>query len=157
MATTDKSGGTLRTDYETDLAQLDRFPVMESGRQKLLLRLTEASGSICYCEGEREATLSGLCKNHVLTVLAEIALTDVSGGQFVEVSGTAAQTALAKTQQKKAADWVDLSGKMSTDLGTDSWLEIQEREIADVLLFQETSRTGKRSRLADRTGNLPHK
>lgn len=39
------------------------------------------------------------------------------------------------------ADWVDLSDIMTTDLGTDSWLEIQEKEIADVLLFQETSDT----------------
>lgn len=39
------------------------------------------------------------------------------------------------------AEWVDLSGKMTADLGTDSWPEIQEKEIADVLLFQETSDT----------------
>lgn len=39
------------------------------------------------------------------------------------------------------AEWMDLSGKMTADLGTDSWLEIQEKEIADVLLFQETSDT----------------
>lgn len=106
MATTDKSGGTLRTDYETDHAQLDHFPLMESDRLELLLRLAEASGSIRYRDGEREGTLFGLYENHVLTVLAEIALTDVSGGQFVEVSGTVAQTALAKTQQKKAEEWV---------------------------------------------------
>lgn len=106
MATTDKPGGILRTDYETDRAWPDDFPLMGSDRLELLLRLAEASSSICYRDGEREGTLFGLYENHVLTVLAEIVRTDVSGGQFVEVSGTVAQTALVDALRKKAAEWV---------------------------------------------------
>ena len=37
MATNGKHSGTLRTDYETDPAQLHGLPAMESGWQSLLI------------------------------------------------------------------------------------------------------------------------
>lgn len=37
--------GTLRTDFETDLARLDEFHVMESEGQRLMYKL------ICDCDG----------------------------------------------------------------------------------------------------------
>ena len=38
MATETRHSGTLRTDYESDLAHADALPVMESERQRLMHR-----------------------------------------------------------------------------------------------------------------------
>ena len=43
MATNDRHSGTLRTDYETDPAQLHGLPAMESSWQRLLHRLVRYS------------------------------------------------------------------------------------------------------------------
>ena len=106
MVTPDNQSGTLRSDYETDRARLDNFPALEYDWQELLNRLTAASGNIRYRDGGREGTLACLWANHVLTVLVEINLTDVSGEQFVKVSGTATQTVLSVKLYNKVNEWI---------------------------------------------------
>ncbi len=44
-----------------------------------------------------------------------------------------------KTDYREDAQWTDLSCKMAADLGADDWQEMQEREVAEVLLHQDTS------------------
>ncbi len=48
-------------------------------------------------------------------------------------------TYTGKTDYRDDAQWAVLSGKMAADLGADDWLEMQKREIAEVLLHQDTS------------------
>ena len=48
-------------------------------------------------------------------------------------------TYTGKTDYRDDAQWTALSGKMAADLGADDWQEMQKREIAEVLLHQDTS------------------
>lgn len=48
-------------------------------------------------------------------------------------------TYTGKTDYRDDAQWAVLSGKMAADLGADDWQEMQKREIAEVLLHQDTS------------------
>lgn len=48
-------------------------------------------------------------------------------------------TYTGKTDYRDDAQWAALSGKMAADLGADDWQEMQKREIAEVLLHQDTS------------------
>lgn len=44
-----------------------------------------------------------------------------------------------KTDYRDDAQWTDLSGKIATNLEADDWQEMREREVAEVLLRQDTS------------------
>lgn len=95
MATPHKSGGILRTDYETDHTRLDDFPVLESDWQELLLRLTSAGADIAYREGDREGILGKLLDNHVLIILADIVRKKISDYKNSQ----------AGSLQKKIKEW----------------------------------------------------
>lgn len=107
MTTPYKQNGISRSGYETDRVRLDHFPALECDWAQLLNRLAKASGNMRYRDGEREGMLACLWVDHVLVVLTEIVLTDVSGKRFVEMSGTAAQTELNEKQGEKANEWID--------------------------------------------------
>jgi len=50
-------------------------------------------------------------------------------------------TYTGKTDYREDVQWMDLSGKIATDLGADDWQEMREREVAEVLLHRDTSDT----------------
>lgn len=80
MATDDRHSGTLRTDYETDPAQLHGLPAMESSWQRLLHRLARYSKGLEYRDDNgQEGTLAPLLENHVLTVVADLMRKRLSG------------------------------------------------------------------------------
>ncbi len=59
MATDDRHSGTLRTDYETDPAQLHGLPAMESSWQRLLHRLVRYGKGLEYRDDDgQEGTLA---------------------------------------------------------------------------------------------------
>lgn len=109
MATSIKTNGTLRTDYEADLARLDDFCVIESDWAKLLHRLVKASSGIRYRNSDgREGTLCSLLENQVLTVLADISRKKLSGygDTFADAQGTELQTFYADKLRKDIVDWI---------------------------------------------------
>lgn len=108
MATDNRKGGTLRTDYETDRARLEGFPAMESDRNILLHQLIEAGGEIHYREGKQEGTLAPLLENQVLTVIADIVRKKLSGygGSYAEGHGTTKQDAYAKKLEADIHRWI---------------------------------------------------
>lgn len=80
MATNDRHSGTLRTTYETDLAQLNGLRAVESNWQRLLHRLVRYSKGLDYCDDDgQEGTLAPLLENHVLTVVADLMRKQLSG------------------------------------------------------------------------------
>ena len=80
MATNDRHSGTLRTDYETDPAQLHGLSAMESSWQMLLHRLARYSKGLEYRDDDgQEGTLAPLLENHVLTVVADLMRKRLSG------------------------------------------------------------------------------
>lgn len=109
MATSIKINGTLRTDYEANLASLDDFRVIESDWAKLLHRLVKVSSGIrCRNAGGWEGTLCSLLENQVLTVLADISRKKLSGygDTFAEAQGTRLQTFYADKLRKDIVDWI---------------------------------------------------
>ncbi|MCD7925833.1 MAG: hypothetical protein LUI85_14540 [Bacteroides sp.] len=62
MATNDIHSGTLRTDYETDLAHPDELRAMESEWQRLMHRTVRYGKSLDYRDDDgREGTLAPPC------------------------------------------------------------------------------------------------
>lgn len=101
--------GTLRTDYETDRAQPDSFPAMDSEWQRLLHRLTKASEGIVYREDDgREGTLTPLLANQALTVIADIMRKQLSdyNESFAEAQGTIGETAFTKKLRTDIEGWI---------------------------------------------------
>lgn len=95
MATNDRHSGTLRTDYETDPAQLHGLPAMESNWQRLLHRLARYSKGLEYRDDDgQEGTLAPLLENHVLTVVADLMRKRLSGydGSFADAQGTTGES-----------------------------------------------------------------
>lgn len=101
--------GTLRTDFETDLARLDEFHVMESEGQRLMYKL------ICDCDGntyrsadEGGRTLCPMLEDHVLTVFTDIARKKLSdyGNNFANVQGTAMQAAYVQKLRQDINRWI---------------------------------------------------
>ncbi len=96
MATNDIHSGTLRTDYETDLAHPDELRAMESEWQRLMHRTVRYGKSLDYRDDDgREGTLAPLLENHVLTVVADIMRKRLSGygESFADAQGTIGETA----------------------------------------------------------------
>lgn len=108
MAINNRSGGTLRTDYETDKARLDDFPVMESDQGILLHRLIKAAGDGLYRDGEQEGSLRPLLENHVLTVLVDIRRKRLSGygDTFANARGTTGQIRYTGKLQEDIKGWM---------------------------------------------------
>lgn len=80
MAMNTRHSGTNRTYYEADRARLESQQALTADTNKLLHRVTKASGEMAYREvGGKEGTLSPLLKNHVLTVFADIRRMQLAG------------------------------------------------------------------------------
>lgn len=88
MTTDNEHSGTLRTDYEADLARLDDFPALTADWRTLLHQLIRAS---------RVSLLLPLLENNVLTVMADIRRKKLSGygDTFADAQGTAKQIYLS--------------------------------------------------------------
>lgn len=107
--TTYELKGTLRTDFETDRARLDGFPVLENDWNKLLHRLTKTDELLRYRDGGgEEDTLYPLLENQVLSVLADIARKKLSdyGNSFANVQGTVMQAAYVQKLRQDINWWI---------------------------------------------------
>ena len=110
MATDDRHRGTLRTDYETDPAQLHGLPAMESSWQRLLHRLACYGKGLEYRDDDgREGTLAPLLENHVLTVVADLMRKRLSGygESFADAQGTTGESEFYKKLKKDIKGWTE--------------------------------------------------
>lgn len=110
MATDDRHRGTLRTDYETDPAQLHGLPAMESSWQRLLHRLARYGKGLEYRDDDgREGTLAPLLENHVLTVVADLMRKRLSGygESFADAQGTTGESEFYKKLKKDIKGWTE--------------------------------------------------
>lgn len=109
MATETRHSGTLRTDYESDLAHADELPAMESGWQRLMHRLVRYSRAMGYREeGGREGSLSPLLENHVLTVVADIMRKRLQGydESFADAQGTLTENVFKGKLENDIKGWI---------------------------------------------------
>lgn len=124
MTTDNEHSGTLRTDYEADLARLDDFPALTVDWRMLLHRLIRASLGIHYRDADgRVSSLLPLLENNVLTVMADIRRKKLSGysDTFADVQGTAKQSYYVEKLQKDNKGWVvRLENYLNTAWQTDS-------------------------------------
>ncbi|UVP00475.1 hypothetical protein NXV86_11360 [Bacteroides sp. BFG-257] len=99
--------GMLCMDFETDCAELDDFPVLESDWNRLLHRLIKAGASPRYGDGE-EDILRPLLENQVLTVFVDIVRKKLSdyGNNFANVQGTAMQTVYVQKLRHDIDRWI---------------------------------------------------
>lgn len=110
MATNDRHSGTLRTDYETDLAHPDELRAMESEWQRLMHRTVRYGKSLDYRDDDgREGSLAPLLENHVLTVVADIMRKRLSGygESFTDAEGTTEESAFSKKLETDIEGWID--------------------------------------------------
>ena len=124
MTTDNEHSGTLRTDYEADLARLDDFPALTVDWRMLLHRLIRPSLGIHYRDADgRVSSLLPLLENNVLTVMADIRRKKLSGygDTFADVQGTAKQSYYVEKLQKDNKGWVvRLENYLNTAWQTDS-------------------------------------
>lgn len=130
MTTDNEHSGTLRTDYEADLARLDDFPALTADWRTLLHQLIRAS---------RVSLLLPLLENNVLTVMADIRRKKLSGygDTFADAQGTAKQIYYAAKLQKDIEGWVVrlenyLNNTWQTDSNSNSAVEIA-RQLKELL------------------------
>lgn len=109
MATETRHSGTLRTDYESDLAHADALPAMESEWQRLMHRLVRYSRAMGYREEDgQEGSLSPLLENHVLTVVADILRKRLQGydESFADAQGTLTENVFKDKLENDIKGWI---------------------------------------------------